>query len=57
MAVCAVLLIATGVAIAVLLHSGRPIPRHVFLLDVVAKLSHSEVEKESTRKRRAACAA
>jgi len=48
MAVCTVLLIAAGFAIAALLHSGRPIPRHAFILDMVDRLSQSAVEQEST---------
>jgi len=47
MAVCAVFLIAAGIAIAALLHSGRPIPRHVFIFDMVAELSQSEAKQES----------
>ncbi len=46
MVTCAVCLIAAAVATAVLLHSGRPVPRHVFIFDMVAKLSHDEVEEE-----------
>lgn len=51
MAVCAVLLVAIGSAVAALLYSGRPVPRHVFILDMVAKMLPSDVELElqSTR--------
>ncbi len=43
----AVCLIAAAAVTAVLLHSSRPVPRHVFIFDMVAKLSHNEVEDEN----------
>ena len=46
MAVCAGLLIVVGVAIALLLYRGYPIPRHLFILDMLNKLSQAENDRE-----------
>lgn len=50
MAVCVVLIIAVGISIAALLCRGCPIPRHLFILGLVAKLSRSEAEQASASK-------
>ena len=57
MAVCAVFLIATGIAIAMLFRGSRSIPRHVFIFDIIAELSRTEVKSESTPKLTIASAA
>jgi len=44
MAVCAMSVISVGVAIALLLYSGHPIPRHVFIFEMITKLSESQDE-------------
>ena len=46
MAVFLVFLIATGIGIAALFLSGRPIPRHAFILNMWAKLSQRLGEPE-----------
>ncbi len=51
-AVCLVLVIDCGVAVAALLYSGRLIPRHAFIFDMVAKLAASAVDRESVQQPR-----
>ncbi len=46
MAVCSVFLIAAGIGIAALFLSGRPVPRHVFILNMWAELSQRLGEPE-----------
>ncbi len=45
----AVCLVVAAIATAVLVHCGRPVPRHVFIFDMVARLSHDEVEDENAQ--------
>lgn len=47
MAVCVLFVIAVAAAAAALLNTGRPIPRHVFIVGMFLKLSQSEVEQEN----------
>jgi hypothetical protein len=46
MAVCAVFLLSVGLAFALLLSSSHPIPRHVFIFEMIAKLSESQNDTE-----------
>lgn len=46
MVVCTVLLVVAGIAVGVLLHSDRPLPRHVFMFEMVARLSESQGEQQ-----------
>lgn len=57
MAVCAAFFIAAGIGIAALLRSGRPLPRHQFIFEIIANLSRSEVEEERTSSLRTGAAA
>ncbi len=56
-AVFAVFVIAVGAAVSALLHRGRPIPRHAFILDMVANLAASAVNRESVQQLRMLTAA
>ncbi len=56
-AVCAVFMIAVGAAVSALLYSGLPIPRHAFILDIVAKLQQAVVNRERDQQLRMLTAA
>ena len=47
MAVCAFLCVAVFFTIAVLIRSDRPVPRHLYVLELREKLSRRELENES----------